>query len=277
MSFPAHTLEYLKAAGARPDADINLGETALMLGLAFLPDTSPDRYRQHLKKMLEELKEESAQASADTLAARVKFLQDTLHEKNGYEGDERSYDNLDNANIARVIERRRGLPVALGILYITLGRGMGWKIDGLNFPGHFLIRLEKDGERIILDPFHGGKEMEAAELRQLLKSIAGEKAELSHRFYEPVSNRDILLRLQNNLKKRLIETEEYAQAALVVETMEMIAPEEYRTLFDKGILYARLGKNEKAAQALRLYIEKVPDAREKQQAKSILQQILVEP
>ena len=71
-----------------------------------------------------------------------------------------------------------------------------------DFPGHFLIRMEKDGERVILDPFKAGKEMNAAELRHLLKSIAGKNAELSHNFYLPVENRDMLVRLENNLKKR---------------------------------------------------------------------------
>jgi len=172
-----------------------------------------------------------------------------------------------------VIERRRGLPVALGLLYIVAGRYCGWQVEGLNFPGHFLVRLEMDGERLIADPFRAGAEMDAAALRGLLKSIAGEKAELSHQFYLPVSNRDILIRLQNNLKKRLIEQEDYAQAVIVVEAMEALAPDEYRALFDKGILYAKLGQKGQAIKAIEDYITRAPDARDRQQAQGILQQI----
>lgn len=278
---PDEAFQYVRYTGTLDEKDVDIGEAALALGLLFLPGVKPDRFRNHLKKLVTQAQEELAAAvkgkEGDTLAVRVAVLRKVLHEMNGYEGDETTYDDIQNANFIRVIERRKGLPVALGILYIAVASGLGWEIDGLNFPGHFLVRMERGGERIILDPFRGGKEMDAAELRGLLKSIAGKGAELSHSYYEPVSRRDILIRLENNLKKRLIETEEYAQAVIVVEAMEALAPEEYRTLFDKGILYAKLGQTQQAATALERYIEKTPLVHEKQQASIILQQILANP
>ena len=133
--------------------------------------------------------------------------------------------------------------------------------------------MEMGAERVILDPFKQGQEMNAAELRQLLKSVVGSNAELSHDYYNAVLSRDLLVRLENNLKKRLIETEEYAQAILVVEAMEAMAPDEYRTLFDKGVLYAKLSQNQQAVSAFERYIDKTPDAREKQQARALIAQI----
>src|SRR4029077_16348765 len=120
-----------------------------------------------------------------------------------YCGDEETYDDLDNANLMRVIERRKGLPVALGILYLTVARSQGWAAAGLNFPGHFLIRLEsRDGRRAIIDPFHEGRVLETPASRQLLKVVSGQAGELEASHYKAVSNRDILLRLQNNVKTR---------------------------------------------------------------------------
>jgi regulator of sirC expression with transglutaminase-like and TPR domain len=278
---PDEAFQYVRYAGTLKDEEIDLGETAIALGLLFLPGVRPDRYRHHLVKLASHLKEEFQARlrlkEEDRLALRVALLRKIVHEAHGYAGDEKSYDDIQNANFIRVIERRRGLPIAIGLIYIILARGMGWQIDGLNFPGHFLVRLEKDGERMILDPFREGREMNAAELRTLLKSIAGKGAELSHNFYLPVQNRDMLVRLENNLKKRLIESEEYAQAIIVVEAMEALAPDEYRTLFDKGILYAKLGQTGQAATALERYIEKTPSAKEKHQARLLLQQITTNP
>lgn len=278
---PDEAFQYVRYAGTLKDREIDLGEAALALALLFLPGVKPGRFRSHLKKLVAQAQEEHRQrlrqGDADALGLRVDVLRKVIHEMNGYAGDEKTYDDIQNANFIRVIERRRGLPVALGILYIVTAEGMGWAIDGLNFPGHFLVRMEEGGERIILDPFRGGREMDAAELRRLLKSIAGKGAELSHSFYDPVKRRDILIRLENNLKKRLIETEEYAQAVIVVEAMEALAPDEHRTLFDKGILYAKLGQTRQAAAALERYIEKAPLAQDKQQARAILQQILANP
>ncbi len=275
---PDEAFQYVRLAGLQEDALIDLGETALALGLLFLPGVKPERFRHHLKKLADTAQEDFdarlRQKDADTLALRVAVLKKTVHESHGYAGDTEKYDDIQNANLIRVIERRKGLPIAIGIIYIDVARRLGWPIEGLNFPGHFLVRMEKDGERVILDPFRQGQEMNAAELRQLLKSIAGDKAELSHNFYDAVSNRDMLLRLENNLKKRLVESEEYAQAVIVVEAMEALAPDEHRTLFDKGILYAKLGQQGQAKTALERYIERAPNPADKQQARMLLLQIM---
>jgi len=275
---PDEAFQYVRYTGLQEDANIDLGEAALALGLLFLPGVKPERFRNHLKKLGEGAQEEYQARlrlnAEDNLALRISILKKIVHEAHGYQGDAQNYDDIQNANLVRVIERRKGLPIAIGIIYIVIARRLGWPIEGLNFPGHFLVRMEKDGERAILDPFRQGQEMNAAELRQLLKSIAGEGAELSHNFYDAVSNRDILLRLENNLKKRLIDTEEYAQAVIVVEAMEALAPDEHRTLFDKGILYAKLGQQQQAKTALEQYIERTPNLADKQQARLLLQQIM---
>lgn len=274
---PDEAFQYIRYAGTQKDAEMDLGECALALALLFLPGIKPERYRFHLQKLAEHLAEEfSARlrlGAEDNLQTRIAALKKVVHEAHGYKGNEQNYDDIQNANFIRVIERRQGLPVALGILYVILARKMKWQIDGLNFPGHFMVRMEKDGERAILDPFKGGHEMNAAELRQLLKSIAGKNAELSHNFYDPVGNREMLIRLENNLKKRLIESEEYAQAIIVAEAMEALAPDEYRILFDKGVLYARLGQKQQAANAIEQYIDRTPHALEKQQAQALLAEI----
>lgn len=278
---PNEAFDYIRYAGRLPDGEIDLGETALALALLFLPGVNPDRYRNHLKKLTDQLDSEFRsrlkQGDPDNLTTRVTCLKKVIHDINNYHGDDKNYDDIQNASLIRTVDRRQGLPITLGLLYIIAAGKKGWHIDGLNFPGHFLVRMEKDGERIILDPFRNGKEMNAAELRQLLKSIVGKEAELSHNFYDAVSNRDILIRLENNLKKRLIEGEEYAQALIVVESMEALAPDEYRTLFDKGILYAKLGHNKQAAEALERYIEKTPSPQEKHHAMLLLQQIKTTP
>src|SRR5215471_13985958 len=159
------------------------------------------------------------------IADRVQALNEIVLLKYGYTGDELTYDDLQNANMIRVVDRRKGLPVALGVLYIHAARAQGWEAYGLNFPGHFLVRVSEGAERAIVDPFHNGTVCDAAGLRDLLKATAGQDVGLSPDHYAPVADRDVLLRLQNNLKSRLLQAADHARALRVVETMLMLAPD----------------------------------------------------
>src|SRR5262249_58123757 len=97
-------------------------------------------------------------------------------------------------------------------------------MEGLAFPGHFMVRLEEDGRRRIIDPFHEVRVREAAELRELLKSTAGQAAELTPAHYADVSDRAVLLRLQNNVKLRLVQTRQMEPALIAIQTMTLFPP-----------------------------------------------------
>ena len=173
----------------------------------------------------------------------------------------------------RVIDRRKGLPVVLGILFIDVARAQGWQAAGLAFPGHFLIRLSERAERLILDPFHGGQVCGAAELRELLKAVVGEDRELAPQYYAPVSDRDVLLRLQNNLKSRLIQEQRHERAVKIVETMLMLAPDLAELWREAGLLHRQLGNLRAAAAAFEQYVVRAPDGAARHQAAAILQQL----
>ena len=144
---------------------------------------------------------------------------------------------------------------------------------GLAFPGHFLVRLSEGPERLILDPFHGGRICTAVELRELLKATAGTESELQTDHYTPVSDRDVLLRLQNNLKARLIQAERYDRAVMIAETMLMLAPDFAELWREAGLLHARLGNMRSAAAALEQVVLRAPDDMARHQAAAMLQQL----
>jgi regulator of sirC expression with transglutaminase-like and TPR domain len=207
------------------------------------------------------------------LEARGRALNEIILLKHGYSGDELTYDDLQNANLIRVIDRRKGLPVVLGILYIHAARAQGWEIAGLGFPGHFLVRLDKGAERLILDPFHGGRVCAAAELRDLLKAMAGADSELTAEHYAPVPDRDVLLRLQNNLKARLMQAQRWERALGVVETMLMLAADQAELWREAGALQARLGNLRAAVASLETYIARTADGAARHQAAALVQQL----
>ena len=246
---PSETIERaLRAVGSLADDEIDLADAALLLGALDMPNASLAGYRDHVERLGEDV---AALARAgEPLERRRRHVNAVLFDAHGYAGDAESYDAPENANLLQVIDRRAGLPVSLGILYIHAARAQGWAVDGLAFPGHFLVRLEEGDRRVIVDPFHRGQMLEAGHLRGLLKQFQGVDAELEPGHYAPVGNRSILLRLQNNIKSRALQASDSARAAAILERMLLIAPDAGGLWHELGAVRARLGTIKGAVEAL---------------------------
>ena len=264
----ANFLRDLGALGARP---LPIAEAALALASFDRAQVGLARYRDHLRLLARDVGRHAGAAPDPEAMARA--LNEIILLKYGYAGDDLTYDDLQNANLLRVIDRRKGLPVVLGILYIHAARAQGWDIAGLGFPGHFLVRLAAAADRLIVDPFHGGRICAAAELRELLKATTGADNELSPEYYAPVSDRDVLLRLQNNLKSRLLQAQRWEQALGVVESMLLLATDQAELWRDAGALQARLGNLRAAVASFEAFIARAPDAAARHQAAALVQQL----
>ena len=138
---------FLREVGSSLSPTLPIAEAALALASFDRPRIALARYRQHLSALAHDVGRHAA--AATNLPAQAKALNEIILLKHGYSGDELTYDDLQNANLMRVIDRRKGLPVALGILYLGAARAQGWDAVGLGFPGHFLIRLADSGGRLI--------------------------------------------------------------------------------------------------------------------------------
>jgi regulator of sirC expression with transglutaminase-like and TPR domain len=270
---PVESARYLRemAEVAAASPILPIAEAALALASFERPRVGLSRYRQHLANLARDVGRHAGAAGG--LKARAAALNEIVLLKYGYSGDELTYDDLQNANLMRVVDRRKGLPVALGILYLHAARAQGWDSVGLAFPGHFLIRLTDGAERLILDPFHSGKVCDAANLRELLKAMAGQEVDLAPQHYAPVADRDVLLRLQNNLKSRLLQSSRPERALGVVETMLLLAPDLAELWHEAGLLHARQGNMRAAANALEQFILRAPEGLSRHRAAAILQQL----
>nr|WP_184802391.1 transglutaminase-like domain-containing protein [Nitrospirillum iridis] len=245
-----------------PDDHIDLAEAALALAAVSGAEGRLSPYRRHLASIAAAVAKRVAKAEADgaepdalTLEDCLAALRTTLVDSMGYEGDSATYEDPQNANLARVIDRRRGLPVALGILYIHAARAQGWDMVGLNFPGHFLVRLDHRGERAIIDPFGGGRALSVVDLRDLIKQTSGAAAELEPDHYAPVGNRDVLLRLHNNVKLLHMRGDRPDLAAEAVEAMLLMAPGQVSLWRECGLLQAQLGHISRAIAAFEIFMD----------------------
>jgi regulator of sirC expression with transglutaminase-like and TPR domain len=261
----------LRRVGAAGAAVVDLAEAALALAALDRPRVSLQRYRHHLGQLAADVGD--AVGNEAGAGGAAKALRQAILGKHGYQGDRLTYDDVQNANLMRVIDRKKGLPVALGILFIHAGRAQGWELAGLAFPGHFLVQVERDGERLILDPFNEGRVCAAAELRELLKSTSGGAAELDPAYYATVSDCEILLRLENNVKLRLVQDRQLAPALDVVHRMLLLAPERASLWHEAGVINAHLGNMRAAIAALENSLEREGADSARHQTALLLQQL----
>lgn len=259
--------DMLKRFGDMEDEALDPAEAALALASFSHKGRLAERYNHHLERLVEEVSSRygdliqgGAQEGAATQLAALKHI---LHDKEGYHGNIEDYDDLQNADMMAVIDRRKGLPVALSILHIHIAKKLDWDVEALNFPGHVFNRISYGSERLIYDPFNDCRVMEAHDLREHLKAAAGDKAELDARYFEPMAARDVVLRLQNNIKSRQIMMEDYEGALDTIALMRLVAPAESRLVFEAGIMQARMGQKEQAIATLEefLTMQTHPDAR----------------
>jgi len=241
----------LTQTGHLPADRIPLAETALTLASIDRPGAPLEPYRRHLKKLVDEVGAyaESGRRQADE-DLRAEALAQVIARRYGYLGKDEVFDEHEAANLMYAIDRRSGLPVVLGVIYIHVGQELGWDIGGVNFPGRFLVGLSQGDRRTIIDPFDAGDMLVARDMRDILKALSGNQAELTQSQYRPMDNRGVLLRLQDNIKARLLRAERLEEAADILETMLLFAPEEGGLWRELGLLHARLDNVKTAIAAL---------------------------
>lgn len=250
----------LDAVGKLPDAEIDIGAAALQFARIDAPEADWTAARDMLSAIAREtVAQVTAEADAGDAEARRQVLAQVLHGHFGLEGDAESYDDLENANLIHVLERSRGLPVALGVLWLHAAEAAGWEAYGVDFPGHFLVALRGETQPVLVDVFHGGAKLEAPELRALIKRLEGEKAELKPGMLAAMPRRAVLLRLQNNIKLRRLRVGDVASALACAEDMLRIAPDHAGLWREVGLMNQRLERISAALVALERALELAPE------------------
>ncbi|MFT3810166.1 MAG: transglutaminase-like domain-containing protein [Micropepsaceae bacterium] len=207
------------------DVDIALG--ALLLAQAARPGLDLAPYLRHLAALsLTAARALDRESAAECDPREVANALGRTFTSLGYDGDRETYDDLRNADLAEVIDRRRGLPVALGILYIHTARSLGASAHGLNFPGHFLVGLGTARGTTVIDPFNGGRLVDADDIERL----APEGAEITEDRLIATGDRGVLIRLQNNILVRAQKRGDRPLQAQTLQTLVTLAPDngEYR-------------------------------------------------
>lgn len=255
----------LRAVADAGTKDVDLASSALALAALARPSLNLDPYRAHLAEVTAHALRQRRDIGDDprALAGAVAA---TLRDAFGYDGDRTSYDDLRNADLAHVIDRRRGLPVALGILYIHAARATGATAHGINFPGHFLIGIGTPRGSAMLDPFNGGRMLDGEDLEALLPR----NTPLVQEHLAPLSDRGTLIRLQNNILSRSRAAGDWVRVALTLESLTRMAPGMAQFYYELGDAYVRIERPNAARVALQKALAAEPSAPWAPQAQTLL-------
>ena len=251
---------------ARDDAKIDLAHGCLLIAQDAYPRLDVERYLGDIERMALRLRGRMPQTLAGE--ERVAALNEFLFEDLGYRGNTEQYYDPRNSYLNDVMDRRMGIPISLSVLYMAVGRRVGLPLEGVSFPGHFLVRLRLRAGVLVLDPFAAGAPLSETDLRERLQRVIPPGlapnlpvAELPlDQFLEAASNRQILARMLRNLKAIYRETHKPQQLLEVLNRMLMVSPDSSAELRDRGLVYQQLECYRAALKDLSDYAEREPDA-----------------
>jgi regulator of sirC expression with transglutaminase-like and TPR domain len=260
------TLEPFRALMAQADARIELARACLMIARDAYPALDVAHYLGEIERFGLRLRARLPQGGG--IEEKVIALNEFFFGDLGFEGNVDAYYDPRNSYLNQVIDRRTGIPISLSILYMEIGRRIGLPLEGVSFPGHFLVRLRLRGGILVLDAFAGGApqaedDLRARLLRVVPRSAAGGlpvEALPLDQFLEPATHRQILARLLRNLKGIYRDADEPARLLNVLNRILVVTPDASADLRDRGLVYQRLECWQPALADLALYLEREPDA-----------------
>jgi len=181
---------------------------------------------------------------------RVPALNRLLFEELRFTGNKDTYTDPRNSFLNEVLDRRTGIPISLSVVYMEVARRAGLHADGINFPGHFLVRCQGH----IIDAFHGGAILSEDACLVLLRRHDGPDAELESHLTDHATKRQILARMLVNLKQNYVQMNSFPQARDITELLLAIDPTATHELRDRGLIAYHLSDFSSALRDLQMYL-----------------------
>ena len=238
-----------------PEREIDLGEAALVIAAEEQPGLDPYPWLDRLDEL------------GDRLCARVRGLRGELDRlgrlnrflfgEEGLRGNFEDYYDPRNSYLNHVLDRRLGIPITLAVVCLEVGRRAGVPLEGVGFPGHFLLRLV-DHPEVLIDPFDRGRLLTRADCEELLARLTRGSIEFEPSLLRPAGPRQMIQRMLNNLRGIYQQRGELERVISVLDRLLLLDPQDSEPLRDRGLLQARWGDPESGATDLESYLAAEP-------------------
>ena len=259
MSAPAHGARTrFTSVVSVPDEGIDLAEAALLVAAEEYPQLAIEPYLRRLDVLAERAHDRLANESAPLIV--LQELTRVLFQEEGLRGNEGAYYDPRNSFLNDVLDRKLGIPISLGIVVLEVGRRLGLPLEGVGFPGHFLVRYRGEAMSLLIDPFDAGRIRFEDQAQQMLDRVYGGMVRVKPEFLGAVGRREIVERLLRNLKGIYLNAKEDRRALGIIELLLVLRPEARQEVRDRGIMLARIGRYDEAIEQLELYLDRAPGA-----------------
>jgi regulator of sirC expression with transglutaminase-like and TPR domain len=255
------------------DEAIDLEMAALYIAQEVYPEMEPSVYVEKLDRMAEAIRPRLPESMYPLRVLKV--INEFLYGELGFRGNRNQYYDPRNSFLNEVIDRRMGIPITLSLVYLGLARRLGFKMEGVSFPGHFLIRPVYEEMTVFVDAFSGGEILFEQDCQVKLAEMFGGQLPMQSMFFEAASNRQFLARMLTNLKANYIHIEDFERAYGAIERILILFPDAPLELRDRGLLNYRLNRWIEARQDLNQYLVVKPMAEDRSAIEAILTRMVV--
>jgi regulator of sirC expression with transglutaminase-like and TPR domain len=219
--------------------DSALDHAALLVGDWDYPDLDVSRYRRQLDEIAVVAKQ-AVDRKPQPAVDRAQAISDVLFSQMRFRGNVEDYYDPRNSFLGQVLERRLGIPISLSVLFLEVARRVGVIAQGVNFPGHFLVRVADERSWRFLDPFGGGRLLNQGDLEGLLRQSAGPGAALEPTLLAAASKRQIMSRILINLAGIYGRLGDLPRSLLVLERLAILDPDNPRLARELSSLRSRV-------------------------------------
>jgi regulator of sirC expression with transglutaminase-like and TPR domain len=254
-------MEALRDILTRPDSTAPLDLAALELSSIEFPGLRPGPILDILDSYAAEI---DARMRMDYDAVeRLQVFHEFFFQEQGFSGNQQDYYNPRNSCLNEVIATRMGIPISLAVAYIAIADRIELPVAGVGLPGHFLVRYDDENFSTFIDVFNGGQLLEASDCIELAREMTGMDFSASEAVLGPVSHRQILTRMLNNLRSIYLRGKEYGKAEQVLNLLLEAAPSDAESYVLRGAVYIELRKYLAARADFEQYLALAPDARDR--------------
>ena len=231
--------EHLSELVQNSDTSLSIAEGALVIARHEYPALDVTAYLAELDDIATRIKRRLPSDAGKP--HMLSLLNHCLFRELGYAGTRDNYYDPRNSLLNDVIDRRTGIPITLCILYLEIGKRLGLPLEGVAFPGHFLVKCRIDQGVIVLDPFNRGASLSEDELREMLKLNGNDRSQPPlTALLQTADKKTMWLRLARNLKAIYVNAGQTEKAVKIITMILTINPEETGELRDRGLLYSQL-------------------------------------